>query len=186
MYLYLGHTLADRIKLIVRYLLLLCLLASDSNLRKKLLWDEFEWAFMRDLPIQMASFERINEFDIAFQQAGTYTEDANYADKYIVGIYSPVGFRFERIHLLSRVNPFLEYSLVKTVSDLYQSDTTYLDVLARTRKNHLEAIIYRKVKSGIETEPDMQFVMWKKEKILIQNKGLKIRLVERWNREMFN
>ena len=186
MYLYLGKTLADRIKKLVRYLLLMCLLASDSNLRKKLLWDEFEWAFTRDLPIQLASFEKINEFDVAFQQVGTYTDDAHYSDKYIVGIYRPATFRFERVHLLSRVNPFLEYSLVKTVSDMYQTDSTYLDVLTRTRKNHLEAIVYRKVKSGTETESDMQFVMWKKEKILIHHDGLKIRLIDKWNKEMFN
>jgi hypothetical protein len=186
MYLYLGNTLADRIKTILRYLLLLCLLGSDSNLRKKLLWNEFEWAFMRDLPQQMASFEKVNEFDVAFQQVNTYTDDAYYPDKYMVGVYNPSGFRFERVHLLSRVNPFLEYALVKKVSDLYQTDTTYLDVLARTRKNQLEAIVYRKVKPGIETEPDMQFVMWKKEKIFLHKDAVKTRLIEKWNKEMFN
>jgi hypothetical protein len=186
MYLYLGNTLADRIKVIFKFLLLLFLLAGDSNLRKKLLWDEFKWAFMRELPVEVANFDKVNEFDVAFQRVHTYTDDIYYPDKYIVGIYRPSSFRFERVHLLSRVNPFLEYSLVKSISDFYQTDSTYLDVLARTRKNQLEAIVYRKVKTGKDAERDMEYVMWKKEKIVLHTHGLKTRLIEKWNREMFN
>jgi hypothetical protein len=186
MYLYFGNELAVRNKLVLTYLLFLCLLASDSNLKKKLLWDEFEWAFMREIPMQAASFEKVNEFDVVFQKVYTYSNDIYYPDKYIIGIYQPSGFRFERVHLLSRVNPFLEYALVKSISDLYQTDSTYLDVLARTRKNQLEAIIYRKIKNGKEKETDLKFIMWKKENIFLHNSGLKIRLVEKWNREMFD
>lgn len=186
MYLQLSSAFGNRVKLLVGGCSVLFLLSGDCNLKKKLLWDEFEWAFMRELPIHMADFDKVHEFDVAFQQVSTYNPEIYYPDKYMVGIYLPAGSQYERIHLLSRVNPFLEYTLLKSVSDMYQTDTTHLDVLARTHKNQLEAIVYRKVKSGTKGEQNLEFAMWKKEKILLYRNGFKTKLIEKWNSHLFN
>ncbi len=169
----------------------LLLTAGDTNLRKKTLWQEFEWAHMRDLPASIAAYERLREFDIVFQQQQTYETDNQYPYTFVVGYYKTSLGRFERTHLLSRVNPFTEYELVKAVSDHYQTDTTYLDVLLRNRKNKLESVVYRKAKTANQSALSEQetergeFVMWKKERILIKDGHLTTRLVEQWNKQMF-
>lgn len=186
MWQYVNYRVADRIKLFIRWLIILLLLTGDTNLRKKILWEEFEWAFMQELPRSTAVSERVQEFDVVFQQASTYDQENYYPDRYMIGIYQHVNNRFERIHLLKRVNPFREYKLVKAISDLYQSDSTYLDVLMRNRKNELESIVYRKIKANKRTELDMEYIMWKKEKIFLGKNGFKTKLIEKWNSHLFN
>lgn len=186
MYLSVSAALTNKIKLVTGACILLFFLAGDSNPRKKMLWEEFEWAFMREIPMDIAEFDKVHEFDVAFQQVSTYNQEIYYPDKYMIGIYKSVGNQFERIHLLSRVNPFLEYSMVKAVSDMYQTDSTYLDVLTRTHRNQLEAIVYRKVKPSEKAEQNLDFAMWKKEKIILKQKGFNTKLIERWNSHLFN
>jgi hypothetical protein len=172
-------------------LLFLTLTAGDTNVRKQVLWQEFEWAHMRELPASMAGYNRLREFDIVFQQPYTYEPDTQFPHTYIVGMYKPSLGRFERTHLLSRVNPFTEYALVKAVSDYYQTDTTYLDVLLRNRKNTLESVVFRKAKPenlltvGEEERERSEFVMWKKERILIKDGHVSVRLIEQWNKQLF-
>jgi hypothetical protein len=169
----------------------LFLLAGDANIRKEILWQEFEWAHMRELPSSMAHYQRLKEFDVVFQQLNSYEPETSYPYTYVIGLYKPSLGRFERTHLLSRVDPFEEYPLVKAVSDHYQTDTTYLDVLLRNSKNKLESVVYRKAKPGtIQADSrsevsSEEYVMWKRERITLQNGHLTTRLIEKWNKERF-
>jgi hypothetical protein len=173
----------------------LCLLAGDANIRKNILWQEFEWAHMQSLPASAANYHRLKEFDIVFQQLSGSGPETGYPHSYIIGLYKPSLGRFERTHLLSRVNPFKEYALVKAVSDHYQTDSTYLDALIRDRKNKLESVVYRKTRrdaildstaSGSYTEADREeYVMWKKERVVLTDGHLTTRLLEKWNKERF-
>ena len=70
---YVNFTVAERIKLFMWCLILLLLLTGDTNLRKKILWEEFEWAFMRQLPSSTAVFERVQEFVGALGHRGSGT-----------------------------------------------------------------------------------------------------------------
>lgn len=161
------------------------IISGDSNLRKEILWQEFEWAHMRDLPQSIAAYERVENFDVVFQRTNTYKADMYYPNTYLVGIYNPYSIHFERIHLLSRVNPFKEYDLVKAISDHYQTDSTYMDVLLRNKKNVLQALIYRKIKSDKIEDTDVEYMMWRREKITLKQNGFKTRLIEQWNSQMF-
>jgi hypothetical protein len=169
----------------------LFLLSGDANVRKQILWQEFAWAHMRDLPESMAHYRRLKEFDVVFQKSDIPRADALYPHTYVIGLYKPSLGRFERKHLLSRVNPFMEYGLVKAVSDHYHTDTTYLDVLLRDRKNRLESVVYRKAKPATllavagEQVQESTYVMWKKERIVLQDGLLTTRLIEKWNKERF-
>jgi hypothetical protein len=169
----------------------LFLLAGDANIRKEILWKEFEWAHMRQLPTGVTTYHRLKEFDIVFLQPGSQEPETPYSHTFVVGKYTSSKGCFERTHLLSRVNPFTEYELVKAVSDYYQTDSTYLDVLLRNRKNKLESVVYRKARTdttqaeGRSTVLKEEFVMWKKERILLTNGNLTTRLIEKWNKERF-
>jgi hypothetical protein len=162
----------------------LCIISGDCNLRKEILWQEFEWAHMRDLPRRIAAYRRINNFDVVFQQANTYEADTYYPNTYLIGV-NPSSIQFERIHLLSRVNPFKEYELVKAISDHYQTDSTYMDVLLRNKKNVLQALVYRKIKPDKIEEPDNEYIMWRREKIIVKHDGFKTKLIEQWNSHLF-
>ena len=165
--------------------------AGDSNVRKHTLWHEFEWAHMRELPASIAGYQRLREFDVVFQQQQTYEPETQYQHTFVIGKYNPSLGRFERTHLLSRVNPFTEYALVKAISDYYQTDTTYLDVLLRNRKNKLETVVFRKAKPESllavkeEERERGEFVMWKKERIVLKDGHISAKLIEQWNKPLF-
>ena len=160
-------------------------ISGDANLRKEILWQEFEWAHMRDLPCSIAAYERVKNFDVVFQRASTFEADMYYPNTYMVGIYNPYAIHYERVHLLSRVNPFKEYDLVKAISDHYQTDSTYMDVLIRNKKNVLQALVYRKIKPEKREYPDVEYIMWRREKIVTKKDGFKTRLIEQWNSHLF-
>lgn len=112
-------------KLISIFILLFFL--SCTNKRKQKLWKGFGWAQLREIPLDKATISKLNDFDIVYQNPKTIDSNWNYPNRYVVGLYNKSKGDYDRIHYIEGINAFANYQLIKTISDFYTSDTTYLD-----------------------------------------------------------
>ncbi len=169
----------------------------------------------RDIPSNIFTLEKLNEFDLLKQKPETIDESYNYPNTFVIGLYNDNTKSYNRIHVLDGFSPVGNYKLVKEVSDYYTSDTTFLDNIQLTDTIYidnkdiflLKETMYRlsfddrqscykmSDKKYIvliyrKTNPTKDstignFAMWKREIVMLQNDKLKTVTLNKMNEHLF-
>jgi hypothetical protein len=117
--------------LILIILTLIFYSCSDSK-KKEELWKTFCAFQTRNIPASIAHFDKLNDFDIVYQDKNTIGNRYNYPNTYVIGLYNNDKRSYDRTHTIEGFLPKDHYQLIKTTSDFYATDTTYLDNIQYT------------------------------------------------------
>jgi hypothetical protein len=169
----------------------------------------------RDIPSNIFTLDKLNEFDLLKQKQETIDESYNYPNTFVVGLYNDNTKTYNRVHVIDGFSPVENYKLVKEVSDYYTSDTTFLDniQLADTiyidnedvfllkdtmyrisfddrqscyKMNEKEYIVLIYRKTNpIKDSATGNFTMWKREIVTLQNDKLKTETLNKMNEHLF-
>ena len=94
--------------------------------------DAFRAFEARDVPINIFTLDKLNEFDLLKQKQETIGERYNYPNTFVIGLYNYNTKTYDRVHVIDGFSPVENYKLVKVISDYYTSDTTFLDNIQLT------------------------------------------------------
>ena len=107
-------------KLLLIFILTFC---SCSNKRKEDLREAFVSFHARDVPLDIFSLDKFNDFDILKQKKETIGERYYYPETFVLGLDSDNNNKYDRIHVIEGFSPVEEYKLVKVASDHYTTET---------------------------------------------------------------
>lgn len=189
------------------FLFLTLILCSCIHTQKQeVLWESFCNYNMRNIPIRFARFEKLNEFDITYQNLHSFNDNYNYRNTYVLGLYNNDSNKYVRIHCIDGFSPKENYSLIKAVSDFYTTDTTYLSDIILTNKltpllndtmdcynkNEIPSTIkkyvawvYRKTDIKKQKKYYFEYMVWKRIIVSFENGRLKTELIEELNKDEF-
>lgn len=119
-----------RLKIIIISALTFC--SCSVNNKKESLRDAFRAFEARDVPIDIFTLDKLNEFDLLKQKQETIGERYNYPNTFVIGLYNYNTKTYDRVHVIDGFSPVENYKLVKVISDYYTSDTTFLDNIQLT------------------------------------------------------
>ena len=180
-----------------------------------MLCESFRSFYAREVPASIFNLDKLNEFDILSQNKKTIGESYNYPNTFVVGLYNNRQKIFDRIHVVEGFSPIANYKLIKTISNYYETDTTFLDniqltdtiyidnkdayllkdTLRRFSINEMQSSYKMNSKKYIaliyrKTNPSKdtsvgEFAMWKREIIRLQNDTLKTEALNKMNEHLF-
>jgi hypothetical protein len=169
----------------------------------------------RDIPSNIFTLDKLNEFDLLKQKQETIDESYNYPNTFVVGLYNDNTKTYNRVHVIDGFSPVENYKLVKKVSDYYTSDTTFLDNIQLTdtiyidnkdvfllkdtkyrisfndrqscyKMNEKEYIVLIYRKTNpIKDSTIGNFTMWKREIVTLQNDKVRTETLNKMNEHLF-
>jgi hypothetical protein len=202
-------------KLIIIIISNLALCSCTDNNRKESLRDAFRAFEARDVPTNIFTLDKLNEFDLLRQKQETIDERYNYPNTFVIGIYNNNTKTYDRVHVIDGFSPIENYKLVKAVSNYYTSDTTYLDNIQltdtinidnkdiyslkdttyRISLNDMQSSYKMNAKKYIvliyrKTNPSEDstigdFAMWKREIVTLQSGNMKTETLDKMNEHLF-
>lgn len=169
----------------------------------------------RDIPSNIFTLDKLNEFDLLKQKQETIDGSYNYPNTFVVGQYNDNRKAYDRVHVIDGFSPVENYKLVKEISDYYTSDTTFLDNIQLTDtiyidnkdvfllKDTMYRISYNDRQSSykmnekkyivliyrktnpIKDSTTGNFTMWKREIVTFQNDKVKTETLNKMNEHLF-
>ena len=187
----------------------------NDNNKKESLRNSFTAFEARDVPTNIFTLDKLNEFDLLRQKQETIDDRYNYPNTFVIGIYNNNTKTYDRIHVIDGFSPIENYKLLKAVSNYYTSDTTYLDniqltdtinidnkyvyslndTMYRISLNEMQSSYKMNSKKYIvliyrKTNPLKDsiigdFAMWKREIVTLQNGNMKTESLNKMNEHLF-
>ena len=203
----------SKLKIIIISTLTFC--SCTDNNRRESLRDAFRAFEARDVPSNIFTVEKLNEFDLLRQKQETIDERYNYPNTFVIGMYNNNTKTYDRVHVIDGFSPIENYKLVKAVSDYYTSDTTFLDNIQLTDTinidnkdvSSLKDTTYRISLNDMQSSYKMNdkkyivlvyrktnplkdstigdFAMWKREIVTLQSGIIETETLDKMNEHLF-
>jgi hypothetical protein len=203
----------SKLKIIIISTLAFC--SCTDNNRRESLRDAFRAFEARDVPSNIFTVDKLNEFDLLRQKQETIDERYNYPNTFVIGMYNNNTKTYDRVHVIDGFSPIENYNLLKAVSDYYTSDTTFLDNIQLTDTinidnkdvSSLKDTTYRISLNDMQSSYKMNdkkyivlvfrktnplkdstignFAMWKREIVTLQSGNMKTETLNKMNEHLF-
>lgn len=123
----------------------------------------------------------IEYYEIGYQDISDISKKYNYPNNYVVGVLDNSKNNYKYITYVENISPIKNYDYVKSVLDLFESDSTQVRALLKEGNNKIRINIYRKVKHN--SESNFEWAIWKW--LCTENGQLKFETEKLMNQHLF-